>query len=62
MVLGNLVESASVDRLLACFHTLEPSLHSYPYICVLLLPVDYEEAASQKDRKEAMNTCSFVNT
>jgi len=43
------MESASVDRLLACFRTLLPSLHSFSYICVLLLQVDYEVTAKQED-------------
>lgn len=42
--LGKLVDSASLDRLLATFHILGPNWHSYPNIHVLFLPIDFEEA------------------
>jgi hypothetical protein len=44
-VLGKLMGSAYVDKLLACCHTLALDLHRYPYICVLLPQVDYEVSA-----------------
>jgi hypothetical protein len=44
-VLGKLMGSAYVDKLLACCHTLALDLHLYPYICVLLPQVDYEVSA-----------------
>jgi len=45
MVLGESMDSASVDRLLAYFHTLQPNYHSQSYISVLLQLVDYEATA-----------------
>lgn len=47
-VLGKLMGSAYVDKLLACCHTLALDLHPYPYICVLLPQVDYEVSAYDK--------------
>lgn len=44
-VLGKLMGSAYVDKLLACCHTLALDLHPYAYICVLLPQVDYEVSA-----------------
>lgn len=61
MVLGNLGGSASVGRFLACYRTLHPSFHYFPYISVLFLPTDYEEAALQEDYTETMNINSIVN-
>ncbi|KAJ6378265.1 hypothetical protein OIU78_028501, partial [Salix suchowensis] len=47
-VLGKLMGSAYVDKLLACCHTVALDLHSYPYICVLLPQVDYEKQSKSK--------------
>lgn len=42
-----LVGFASVDMLLACFHILDPSLHCFSCISLLLLQVDCEVTAAE---------------